>query len=119
MHATQQWQTMPYGLKLHLKFCGTPERSIAIMCPFRYLSVQEYFMRYKRYKFVISVPALLSAAFFVFGLVAVVIYSLDVTNGQVGSRFLISINLQTLIIYLLILALFSFFTFALLNRNRK
>jgi hypothetical protein len=76
-------------------------------------------MRYKRYKLVISAPALISAAAFVLGLLAMPLYSLDVINGQVGSRFIISINLQTLIIYLLGLVLFSFFAFTLLKRNRK
>ena len=76
-------------------------------------------MTYKRYKLVISAPALISAAAFVLGLLAMLIYSLDVINGQVGSRFKISINLQTLVIYLLSLFLFSFLTFALAKRNRK
>jgi hypothetical protein len=76
-------------------------------------------MTYKRYKFVISAPALISAAAFVLGLLAMLIYSLDVINGQVGSRFRISISLQTLIIYLLSLALISFSAFAIMKRNRK
>ena len=76
-------------------------------------------MTYKRYKLVLSAPALISAAAFVLGLLAMLIYSLNISNGQVGNRFIISINLQTLIIYLLSLVLFSFVTFALLKRNRK
>ena len=76
-------------------------------------------MTYKRYKLVISAPALISAAAFVLGLLAMLIYSLNISNGQVGNRFIISIKLQTLIIYLLSLVLFSFVTFALLKRNRK
>jgi hypothetical protein len=75
-------------------------------------------MTYRRYKFVISAPALISAAAFVLGLLAMLIYSLDVINGQVG-KFVISMSLQTLMIYLLSLVLFSFFTFALLKRNGK
>ena len=76
-------------------------------------------MTYRRYKLVISAPALISAAVFAIGLLAILLYSLVVINGQVGSRFIISINLQTLIMYLLSLVLICFFTFSLIKRKRK
>jgi hypothetical protein len=72
-----------------------------------------------RYKIQISAPALLSAAVFVLGLFAMLFYSLDVTNRELGSEFRISISLQTTIIYLVSVFLFSFFIFALFRRNRE
>ena len=50
-----------------------------------------------RYKIQISAPTILSAAFFVFGLFAILLYSLDVNKGRLASEFVISISLQTLV----------------------
>ena len=58
-----------------------------------------------RYKIQISAPAILSTALLVFGLVVILLYSLDVNRGRLGSEFIISISPQTLSIYLLSLVL--------------
>jgi len=107
--------------KLLCSFAEHPSEildGIAIPSAFRYLSLttNPYFMRYK---IQISAPALLSAAVFVLGLFAMLFYSLDVTNRELGSEFRISISLQTTIIYLVSVFLFSFFIFALFRRNRE
>jgi hypothetical protein len=70
-----------------------------------------------RYKIQISAPTILSTGVFVFGLVAILLYSLDVNKGRLGSEFVISISLQTLRIYLLGLVLCSFFIFKFLTRK--
>ena len=70
-----------------------------------------------RYKIQISAPAILSIAVLVFGLVAILFYSLDVNSGREGSEFVISISLQTLSIYLVGLVLCSFFIFTFLKRK--
>ena len=70
-----------------------------------------------RYKIQISVPAILSTAVLIFGLVAMLLYSLDVNNERLGSEFVISISLQALSIYLLGLVLCSFFIFRFLKRK--
>jgi len=80
-------------------------------------------MRYKRYKLVISVPAISSIAVFVVGLLvgvmAILFYSLNVINRTLGAEFVISISLQTLTIYLLSLILCSIFVFTFLKRKEK
>jgi hypothetical protein len=70
-----------------------------------------------RYKIQLSAPAILSTAVFVFGLVGILLYSLEVNRGRWGSEFVISISPQTLSIYLLGLVLCSFFIFTLLKRK--
>jgi len=72
-----------------------------------------------RYKIEISAPAILSIAVFIFGLLAMLLYSLDVINGRSGSGFVISIDLQTLIIYLLSLLLCSILIFRFLKRKDR
>lgn len=54
-----------------------------------------------RYIIQISVPAILSTAVLVFGLVAILLSSLEVNKGRLGSEFVISISPLTLSIYLL------------------
>jgi hypothetical protein len=73
-------------------------------------------MRYKRYKLVISAPALLSMAVFVFGLIVILLYSLEVYNG---SRFLINITFQTFCIYLFSSVIGSFLIFKFLKRRAE
>lgn len=72
-----------------------------------------------RYKVVISAPAILSIAVFAFGLLAIILYSLEVINGKLGTGFVISISLQTLTIYLVSLVLLSLFVFSFLKRRGK
>lgn len=72
-----------------------------------------------RYKIQISVPAILSIAVFVFGLLAILLYSLEVINGRLGTGFVISISLQTLSIYLLSVLSGSFLIFTFLKRKGK
>ena len=72
-----------------------------------------------RYKISVSVPALLSAAAFVFGLIAIIIYSLEMIDRELGTGFIINISLQSLTVYLLSWVLSSFLIFALLKRNRE
>ena len=72
-----------------------------------------------RYKIQISAPATLSFALFVVGLLAILLYSLEVFNGESGTGFMISITLQTLTVYLVSLALCSFLLFTFLKRKGK
>jgi len=80
-------------------------------------------MSYRRYKLVISIPAISSIAVLVggllAGLLAILFYSLYVINGSLGNAFVISISLQTIIIYLVSLILCSLFVFAFLKRKGK
>jgi len=72
-----------------------------------------------RYKIQISVPAILSFAFFVAGLLVILLYSLELFNGESGTGFMISITLQTLSVYLVSLVLCSFLMFTFLKRKGK
>jgi hypothetical protein len=72
-----------------------------------------------RYKIQISAPAIISTAVLVFGLVAILFYSLDVNKGRIGSEFVISISLKTLSIYLFGLALWGLFIFKFLTRKGR
>lgn len=76
-------------------------------------------MLFMRYKISISAPAILSTGVFVFGLIAILLYSLDVNKGTLASEFVISISPQTLSIYLVSLVLCCFFIFRLLTRKRE
>lgn len=70
-----------------------------------------------RYKIQISAPAILFTAVLVFGLVVMLLSSLDVNRGRWGSEFVISVSPQTLGIYLLGLVLCGFFIFTFLTRK--
>jgi hypothetical protein len=70
-----------------------------------------------RYKIQISAPAILSTGVLVFGLVVILLYSLDVNTGRWGGQFIISISPYKLSIYLLGLVLCSFFIFTFLKRK--
>ncbi|HEX5171614.1 MAG TPA: hypothetical protein VFW11_20690 [Cyclobacteriaceae bacterium] len=72
-----------------------------------------------RYKIQISVPAILSTAVFICGLIAMLLYSLEVINGKLGTGFVISITLQTFGICLISSILCSLIIFRLLKRRAK
>jgi hypothetical protein len=72
-----------------------------------------------RYKIQISAPAIISTAVLIFGLVAILLYSLDVNKGRIGSEFVISISSKTLGIYLFGLVLWSLFIFKFLTRKGR
>jgi hypothetical protein len=65
------------------------------------------FMRYKRYKLVISRPAILATAMCILGFVTITYSHLTVTNR----KFVISMGVPTLFTYVIAIVLLTLFTF--------
>jgi len=72
-----------------------------------------------RYKIQISAPAIFSIAVFFVGILAILLYSLNIISGESGTGFVISISLQSLSIYLLSLAVCILLIFKFFKRKEK
>jgi drug/metabolite transporter (DMT)-like permease len=68
-----------------------------------------------RYKISISVPALLAATLFIFGVILVLYYYLTVTNG----KFKISITVPTIGVSLVGLFILAAFAYVFLKRGTR
>ena len=59
----------------------------------------------RRFKLVVSVPAILTIALYVLGLIVGILFSIEFITGESGIGFTINITLQTFILYILSLSI--------------
>ena len=71
----------------------------------------------RRFKLVISIPAILTIALYLLGLIVGIFYSIVFMKGESGSGFTISIPLQTFILYILSLSMCCLLFYRFLKRK--